>query len=243
MLACTDMALTNCCWQSRQLFHKFGGINYEELIACWILEEYIGVNDQFDKAYEEGHCVLMKLIDRGILKLRVDGLVTMEGLALTVPDEHCHGCRTSSLGLATVPDDHCHGRGISRLGLASILEFGKELGIGRVAPGEGMIKTPYGPKSWNKVSTLLIDGSRFSGEVLDTMFLQPMKNLQVLAIFNPRFRSLPSFFIENTGLRLLVLRGCDQLENIDQIKSHEDLIVLEISGASSLEKIPDDFFL
>ena len=87
------------------------------------------------------------------------------------------------MGLACVPDDHCHGRGISRLGLASILEFGKELGIGRVAPGEGMIKTPYGPKSWNKVSTLLIDGSRFSGEVLDTMFLQPMKNLQVLAIY------------------------------------------------------------
>ncbi|XP_030945723.1 putative disease resistance protein At4g19050 [Quercus lobata] len=243
MLACTDMALMNCCWQSRQLFHKFGGINYEELIACWILEGYIDVNDQFDKAYEEGHCVLMKLIDRGILKLRVDGLVTMEGLALTVPDEHCHGCRTSSLGLATVPDDHCHGREISRLGLASILEYGKELGIGRVAPGEGMIKTPYGPKSWNKVSTLLIDGSRFSGEVLDTMFLQPMKNLQVLAIFNPRFRSLPSFLFENTDLRLLVLRGCDQLDNIDQIKNHEDLIVLEISGASSLQKIPDDFFL
>ena len=243
LLACTDMALINCCWQSRQLFRKFGGINYEELIACWILEGYIGVNDQFDKAYEEGHCVLMKLIDRCILKLREDGLVTMEGLALTVPDEHCHGCRTSSLGLATVPDDHCHGRGISRLGLASILEYGKELAIGRVAPGEGMIKTPYGPKSWNKVSTLMIDGSRFSGEVLDTMFLQPMKNLQVLAIFNPRFRSLPSFFIKNTGLRLLVLRGCDQLDNIDQIKNHEDLIVLEISGASSMKKIPDDFFL
>ncbi|XP_050266098.1 putative disease resistance protein At4g19050 [Quercus robur] len=243
MLACTDMALMNCCWQSRQLFHKFGGINYEELIACWILEGYIGVNDQFDKAYEEGHCVLMKLIDRGILKLRVDGLVTMEGLALTVPDEHCHGCRTSSLGLASVADDHCHGRGISRLGLASILEYGKELGIGRVAPGEGMIKTPYGPKSWNKVSTLLIDGSRFSGEVLDTMFLQPMKNLQVLAIFNPRFTSLPRFLSENTNLRLLVLRGCDQLDKIDQIKNHEGLIVLEISGASSLKNIPDDFFL
>ena len=135
MLACTDMALINCCWQSRQLFQNFGGINYEELIACWILEGYIGVNDQFDKAYEKGHCVLMNLIDRCMLKLREDGLVTMEGLALTVPDEHCHGCRTSSLGLASVPDDHCHGRGISRLGLASILEYGKELGIGRVASG------------------------------------------------------------------------------------------------------------
>ncbi|XP_050266230.1 putative disease resistance protein At4g19050 [Quercus robur] len=290
MLACTDMALINCCWQSRQLFHKFGGINYEELIACWILEGYVGVNDQFDKAYEEGYCVLMKLIDRCILKLREDGLVTMEGLALTVPDEHCHGCRTSSLGLACVPDDHCHGRGISRLGLASILEYGKELGIGRVAPGEGMINTPYGPKSWNKVSTIMIDGSSLSGEVLDTMFFQPMKKLQVLAIFNPRFKSLPSFLFpktktddssskpetddpipkpktddpipkpktddpiqkpetddpipkRKTGLRLLVLRGCDQLDDIDQIKYHKDLIVLEISGASSLKKIPDDFFL
>ncbi|KAL4602386.1 hypothetical protein ACB092_10G049900 [Castanea dentata] len=272
MLACTDMALINCCWQSKQLFQNFGGINYEELIACWILEGYVDANDQFDKAYEEGHCVLMELIDRCILKLREDGLVTMERLALTVPDEHCHGCRTSGLGLACVPDDHCHGRGASRLGLASILEYGKELGIGRVAPGEGMIKTPYGPKNLNKVCTLLIDGSRLSGEVLDTMFFKPMEELKVLAIFNPRFSSLPSFLLpktktddqsskqktddpiskqkiddsiekEKTGLRLLVLRGCDQLDNIDQIKNHENLIVLEISGASSLKKIPDDFFL
>ncbi|XP_075641003.1 uncharacterized protein LOC142612740 [Castanea sativa] len=272
MLACTDMALINCCWQSKQLFQNFGGINYEELIACWILEGYVDANDQFDKAYEEGHCVLMELIDRCILKLREDGLVTMEGLALTVPDEHCHGCRTSGLGLACVPDDHCHGRGASRLGLASILEYGKELGIGRVAPGEGMIKTPYGPKNLNKVCTLMIDGSRLSGEVLDTMFFKPMEELKVLAIFNPRFSSLPSFLLpktktddqsskqktddpiskqktddsiekEKTGLRLLVLRGCDQLDNIDQIKNHENLIVLEISGASSLKKIPDDFFL
>ncbi|KAM4085592.1 hypothetical protein ACJW30_10G039500 [Castanea mollissima] len=244
MLACTNMALINCCWQSRQLFRKFGGINYQELIACWILEGYAGVSDQFDKAYEEGHCILMNLIDRCILKLREDGLVTMEGLALTVPDEHCHGCRTSSLGLACVPDDHCHGRGTSRLGLASILQYGKELGIGRVAPGEGMIKTPYGPKSWNKVSTLMIDGSRFSREVLDTMFSQPMKNLQVLAIFNPRFTSLPLFLSANTDLRLLVLRGCDQLEKIefDRIKNLEKLIVLEISGASSLNNLPDEFF-
>uniref|UniRef100_A0A7N2N2U9 Disease resistance protein At4g27190-like leucine-rich repeats domain-containing protein n=2 Tax=Quercus lobata TaxID=97700 RepID=A0A7N2N2U9_QUELO len=269
MLACTDMALINCCWQSKQLFQNFGGINYEELIACWILEGYVGVNDQFDKAYEEGHCVLMELINRCILKLREDGLVTMEGLALTVPDEYCHGCRTSSLGLASVPDDHCHGRGTSRLGLARILEYGKELGIGRVASGEGMIKTPYGPKNWNKVCTLMIDGSRLSGEVLDTMFLQHMEELKVLAIFNPRFKSLPSFLfpktktdepsskpktddpipkpktddpIPKTGLRLLVLRGCDQLDNIDQIKNLKDLIVLEISGASSLKEIPDDFF-
>ena len=253
MLACTDMALINCCWQSKQLFQNFGGINYEELIACWILEGYVGVNDQFDRAYEEGHCVLMELIGRCMLKLREDGLVSMEGLAVTVPDEHCHGCRTSSLGLASVPDDHCHGRGTSRLGLASILEYGKELGIGRVASGEGMIKTPYGPKNGNKVCTLMIDGSRLSGEVLDTMFFQPMEELKVLAIFNPRFRSLPSFLspnpkaddpIRNTkpSLRLLVLRGCDQLKNIDQIKNLEDLIVLEISGASSLKEIPDDFF-
>ncbi|KAK9984747.1 hypothetical protein SO802_034272 [Lithocarpus litseifolius] len=261
MLACTDMALINCCWQSKQLFQNFGGINYEELIACWILEGYVGVNDQFDKAYEEGHSVLMKLIDRCILKLREDGLVTMEGLALTVPDEQCHGCRTSSLGLARVPDDHCHGRGTSRLGLASILEYGKELGIGRVASGEGMIKTPYGPKNCNRVCTLMIDGSCLSGEVLDTTFDKPMEELKVLAIFNPRFRSLPSFLLPKTddpipkpktddpnekkkpSLRLLVLRGCDQLKNIDQIKYHKDLIVLEISGASSLEEIPDDFFL
>ncbi|GMY29955.1 putative disease resistance protein At4g19050 [Fagus crenata] len=219
----TDMALINCCWGSRQLFLKLGGIHYDELIACWILEGYISANDRLDKAYEEGYRVLMKLINLHMLKIREDGLVMMERLALKFTDDHRHGC------------------GSSNLGLASVLEYGNRPGIWRVAPAEGMIKTPYGPKSSNKISTLLINGSRFSREAPETFF-KPMKELQVLALFNPRFKSLPKSLSEIHNLQFLVLRGCDQLGSIDQIKEFEHLTVLEISGASSLKNIEDDFF-
>ncbi|XP_021902082.1 putative disease resistance protein At4g19050 [Carica papaya] len=41
-------------------------------------------------------------------------------------------------------------------------------------------------------------------------------------------------------LTVLVLRGCEFLENIDQIQWLKSLVILEISGATSLMTIPDD---
>uniref|UniRef100_A0A2N9E663 Uncharacterized protein n=1 Tax=Fagus sylvatica TaxID=28930 RepID=A0A2N9E663_FAGSY len=184
---------------------------------------YDSANDRLDKAYEEGYRVLMKLINLHMLKIREDDLIMMERSALTFTDDHRHGC------------------GSSNLGLASVLEHGNRLGIWRVAPAEGMIKTPYQPKRSDKISTLLINGSRFSREAPETFF-KPMKELQVLALFNPRFKSLPKSLSEIHNLQFLVLRGCDQLGSIDQIKEFEHLTVLEISGASSLKNIEDDFF-
>jgi hypothetical protein len=73
---------------------------------------------------------------------------------------------------------------------------------------------------WKKVSTLLIDGRRLYREVPDKFF-DPMQQLQVLVIFNPTFRSLPSSLSKMGKLLLLVLRGCDPLENIDPIKGLE----------------------
>ncbi|KAK9984754.1 hypothetical protein SO802_034279 [Lithocarpus litseifolius] len=224
MLPKRDKALIDCCWYSLQFFLKHGGVHYNELIACWILEGYFGPVDHVEKVYEEGHRVLVELIDRHLLKIRDDNVVVVEGLALTILD-YC-------------PDRN---EGKSSLGLAGVFEGGHWQGFGRITHADGLIKTMCNRDRWDKVSTLLIDGSRLSREVLDTFF-QPMQGLEVLALFNPTIKSLPSNLSKMDKLRLLVLRGCDLLENVDDIKELKSLTVLEISGATSLKKIPDVFF-
>jgi Leucine-rich repeat (LRR) protein len=233
MLQMSDMVLINSCRQSRQLFLNHGGVHYHELIAFWILEGCVGAFDRVEEAYEEGHRVLMELVDLHMLKIPYDNIVVMDGLALTVPDD----CGRDGYGGSTT----------SSLGLASVLEGGDWQGFRRITQAGGMIKTPSNMEAspteerWKKVSTLLIDGRRLYREVPDKFF-DPMQQLQVLVIFNPTFRSLPSSLSKMGKLRLLVLRGCDPLENIDPIKGLESLTVMEISGAASLKNIPDDFF-
>ena len=168
-----DIALVNCCWHSRQFFLKHG-VHYNELIASWILEGYFDPFGRLVEAYVEGHRVLYNLIDRGMLKMQDDDFVLMEEIALTVPD-----CRR--VGYEQT----------SSLGLASVFEDDNWKGLGIVTPTDDMIKTPCHKERWDRVSTLLIDGSRLCREVPET-FLQQMHGLQALAIFNPNFKSLPS---------------------------------------------------
>ncbi|GMY29953.1 putative disease resistance protein At4g19050 [Fagus crenata] len=219
-----NMALINCCRYTLQFFSMHGGVHYNELIACWIMEGYFGPVDHIEKAYKEGHCVLVELIDRHLLKIQNDNVVVVEGLALTVLDF----CQDGYIGT-------------SSLGFASVFEGSKWQGFGRITHADGMIKTLCNHVKWDKVSTLLIDGSRLCKEVTDTFF-EPMRGLEVLALFNTTIKSLPSNLSAMVNLHLLVLRGCDLLENVDQIKELENLTVLEISGATSLIKIPNDFF-
>ena len=171
------------------------------------------------EAYVEGHCVLYDLIDRGMLKMQDADFVLMEEIALTVPD-----CRR--VGYEQT----------SSLRLASVFEDDNWKGLGIVTTTDDMIKT-----RWDKVSTLLIDGSRLCREVPET-FLQQMHGLQALAIFNPNFKSLPSILSKLDKLHMLVVRDCDKLENIDDIRELKSLIILEISGASSVKIIKDDVF-
>ncbi|KAG2679833.1 hypothetical protein I3760_11G069900 [Carya illinoinensis] len=216
-----NMALVNCYWHSWEFFNKHGSIHHSELILIWILEGYFSSVKHVKEAYEEGHCVMMKLIDLGLLKMQEDGLVIIEKLALTLCD-----CRR--VGYEQT----------SRLGLARVLGNGIWQGFGIITPAEEMIKTPSSSGKQNKVSTLLIDGSWLCRQDPSTFF-HPMKGLHHLAILNPRFKSLlPLSLPKMDKLQMLVLRGCDQLQKIDQIQKLKSLTVLEISGASFLKEIP-----
>jgi hypothetical protein len=125
MLQMSDMVLINSCRQSRQLFLNHGGVHYHELIAFWILEGCVGAFDRVEEAYEEGHRVLMELVDLHMLKIPYDNIVVMDGLALTVPDD----CGRHGYGGSTT----------SSLGLASVLEGGDWQGFRRITQAGGMI--------------------------------------------------------------------------------------------------------
>ncbi|GKU95907.1 hypothetical protein SLEP1_g9205 [Rubroshorea leprosula] len=216
--------MVNCFWHSWQCFCTHGAVHFNELIAHWIMEGYLDPRDSMEQAYHKGHRVVMQLMDQGLLKIQEDNIVAVEGAAVNMIDCHCRDFYgRSHLGLANVPVKASWG------------------GLGRITWSDGMIKTLASSRKGEKVSTVLIDGSRLCREVPETFF-QGMPNLEVLVIFNPRLKSFPDSLskLYNT-LLVLVLRGCELLENISHVEKLRLLSVLEISGASSLE-IPQNIF-
>ncbi|KAK4852425.1 hypothetical protein QYF36_023952 [Acer negundo] len=216
--------IQNCFWHSVQFFRKHGGVHYNELITHWIMEGNFDPFDHIEKAYKKGHCVLMELLDRGMLKIQDDNIVSMEGAALNMIDSRPQG----------------YG-GIANLGMASVFGSGEWKGLGRITQTDGMIKTLCNPKNWQKVSTLLIDGSCLPLESHDT-FLDCKQELQVLAVFNAKFTSITSSLLKMDKLLVLLLRSCNLLEDIAHIKKLRKLEVLEISGASQIKSLPEQLF-
>ncbi|KAM2436926.1 hypothetical protein EV1_014025 [Malus domestica] len=214
--------LADCFWHSMQFFSNNVCLHYKELITHWIMEGYVGCIDHIEKAYEQGHRVLMELIDRGMLRRQEDNI--MGGIFSSIADHRRRGFT-----------------GTASLGLVNVFANSEWEGLGRLTHVDGMIKSPCSAKTWGKVSTLVMDGRCLSREVPEKYF-QPMQELRILTILNPRLRSLPLSLTSLKNLSILVLRCCDLLEKIDHLRELKNIHVLEISGATCLEKIDDDLF-
>ncbi|PSS04019.1 Disease resistance protein [Actinidia chinensis var. chinensis] len=227
--------LVDCAWRGGHYFRDCGSVHYNELIAYWILEGYLGSIDCVEKAYEKGHRILMELIDCGLLKKVEADCVILER---SVEADYILTER-AKLNL-----DSCNRwgfDGIASLGLADLFEDGKRGGFGRITQADGIIRTPCKGEKEKKLSTLLLDGNHLCQKFLNK-FNEPNHKLRVLAIFNPTFESPPLAFSFMEELNMLVLRGCDFLVKTDYIREFAKLTVLEISGACSLIKLPDDIF-
>ncbi|XVF06438.1 hypothetical protein REPUB_Repub06bG0048200 [Reevesia pubescens] len=216
--------MINCFWHCRHFLGKLSGVNYNELINHWIMEGYLDPADCIEKAYEMGHHILMEFIDRGMLRRQEDNMIAVEAATLNMNDHHCHGFS-----------------GLANLGLASVLEDEERKVFERIIPGDSMVRTLAGDGKEERVTSLLIDGSHLSRELPETFF-QAKQNLKVLAIFNPRLKTFPFSDSEMEKLLVLVIRGSYLLEDCSQIARLKALTVLEISGATYLEEIPDGLF-
>ncbi|KAL3509004.1 hypothetical protein ACH5RR_028405 [Cinchona calisaya] len=220
-----DSILVDFNWVGSHFYRDQGAIHYSELISYWVMEGYLGNINFIDEAYEKGHQILMELMDLQILKQLDDNRLFVENIILDLKDIHHRGFG-----------------GTAKLGLTNVFANSYEWhGIGEVAQTDGTIKTPSTQRKAGKHSTLLLDGNCLGREDLEN-FLVSGEELEILGLFCSRIKYLPKPLSDMKMLSVLVLRGCDFLEEIHYIKELRTLTVLEVSDARSLMGLPDDFF-
>lgn len=221
--------LKDLWWSGHHFFRDSTSVHYNELITYWILEGYLGFGSM-TSLYNKGHGIVMELMDYGVLKGLEGDYVFMDKSLINVDDLYQYVDQNANLGLATM--------------FTSDVE-----GFGRITHEDGMLKTPRRTRTKVKnqeqkessskevgqnLSTLLLDGTHFSDQVMMN-FLKSEKELQVLALFNPTIKSLPNSLDMMEKLRVLVLRGCEFLQDVKlPLKA---LRVLEISGGRSLRSL------
>ncbi|CAH8389421.1 unnamed protein product [Eruca vesicaria subsp. sativa] len=216
-------AILDCFWQSLDFFEHCGCVYYRDLITQWILEGYFDPVRSVEKAYQDGHLILMELINRGMLKIQENNVVVPERSMSTLIDPRRRGLL-----------------GRSRLRFSRVYCGDKKKGIGKITQIDDMIKTVQAKKR-DKVSTVLVSGDRLRRETPGKYF-KKLSDLEVLGLFEPTLEPFVSAFSSLHKLRVLVIRDCDLLTDIEELKALNELHALEVSGASSLKKISDDFF-
>ncbi|KAK8614286.1 hypothetical protein V6N13_122650 [Hibiscus sabdariffa] len=239
-----DGSLIDFFWHSFHLLGKYGGVQYNELIAHWILEGHLDLADGIKKAYEKGYDIMMKLVDFGMLKMQEDNLIVFERATRTLEDPDCRELlEKSNLGLGGLlkgEDSKVFERMAPTDGMmrtVSVVDKKEEM-----AATDGKMRTVSVDKKLESVSSLLIDGSSLCREDPDTFFKAKEDHFKVLALFDPRMTSLPEPISKMKSLLLLVLRGCSLLDSVNCIKSLAELVVLEISGSPCLAEMDDDLF-
>ncbi|EOA15304.1 hypothetical protein CARUB_v100257481mg, partial [Capsella rubella] len=217
-------AILDCFWHSLDFFKQCGCVYYRDLITQWMLEGYFDPVRSVEKAYQEGHSILMELINRGMLKIQENNVVVPE------------------MTMSNLIDPRRRGHfGRSRLVFSRVYGGDKDKGIGKITQIDDMIKTVQAKKADN-ITTILVSGDRLRRENPKKYF-EKLKKLEVLGLFEPTLDPLiPSFADHLELLRVLVIRDCDLLTSIEELKALTKLNALEVSGASSLEGISPEFF-
>lgn len=217
-------AVIACFWHVLDFYEYSGCAYYRDLIVHWMLEGYFDPVKSVEKAYQEGHSILMEFMKRGILKMQEDNTVVPE---------------VSMNNLLDLDDCGFFGR--SCLGFDRVYGGDKAKGLGRTILADDMIRTIQSKNE--KITTLIVSGNRLRREVPNKFFeRKEMQHLEVVVLFDPNFQDLVQSLSKLKKLRVLVIRDCDLIKNIDELKDLENLQVLEVSGASYLDNITDDLF-
>ncbi|XP_027181724.1 putative disease resistance protein At4g19050 [Coffea eugenioides] len=216
----SDGVLVDFSGQGSHFFRDNGSVHYSELISYWILEGYLGPVNSLEEAYKEGHRILMHLMDCQMLKEVNDDFVHMVRVTGDVSYRHRRG----------------YG-GTANLGLANVLVKSNDWqGIGKLTKVDGMIRTLGSYKRVQQSLTLLLDGNCLSRENPNNLLLSNQE-LQILGLCSLEIVSLPHSFNNFKKLNVLVLRDCDFLEKIDDIRELMTLTVLEVSGSGLVKKL------
>ncbi|XP_010481581.1 PREDICTED: probable disease resistance protein At5g45510 isoform X2 [Camelina sativa] len=217
-------SIVDCFWHSLSFFEHCGCVYYHELIAHWILEGYFDPVRSVTKAYMEGHAVMMELLDRGFLKIHEDNVVMPEVAMKNLIDLRCRGLSSRS-----------------RIALAKVCGSDRTQGLGKTNQLDDIMEAVQTTRKRDKITTGLISGNRLRRESPEDFF-EKLNDVEILGLFEPTVEPFVPFLSKLVKLRVLVIRDCDLLQNIEYLKALTKLTALEVSGASSLMEISDDFF-
>ncbi|KAL8139310.1 hypothetical protein V2J09_005331 [Rumex salicifolius] len=214
----------NCFRLLKEMTQKDeNALDYNEVIAYWMMEGYLGHVDSVEEAYRKGHDIFMEFKYVKIPRSELHQKRRFNNMASVTSYERYRGFYYSTLGV----------------GFVDVFDFGKGETpmLGKLVPDEGVVRT-YGS---GHCKCLLLDGNRLDRQVIKHF----TKHLQSLAYFNPRTNLLNSLVANKLlgkNLTVLILRGCAFLEKIEpSIGDMSPLTILEISGPSSIKTIPDIF--
>ncbi|KAF7149237.1 hypothetical protein RHSIM_Rhsim03G0054300 [Rhododendron simsii] len=195
--------IIDCCRRQSHFFLGHGeSIYYNDSIAYWILEGYLGHVDCLEKAYEKGHSVFIELVDCQVLRKLEGGFLTVGSGTNCLEDLDRYGFG-----------------GRASLGLADLFTVNDLDEFGRLTYIDGMVKSICKGLKGLKLSTLFLNKSR-CWEILDCFYRskQELKEeLQVLALFNPTFESLPQLLNDLHKLVVLVLRGAINFKEFHEL--------------------------
>ncbi|KAF6171633.1 hypothetical protein GIB67_014182 [Kingdonia uniflora] len=201
---------------------EYDSISVKGLITSWIIEGFIDGFFTLEEAYEQGHNIIQELEGRYLLSLSTDkNHVTMHD---SLRDrQHYIFDKGSDLILAN-PEFFLDDRRIYLMDAKL-----RTKSPGSLEPTRPAILLLHG------------DGGRFLTEIKDA-FIPKMQDIEVIAVLHSEIKSFPSFISNLPKLRVLVLRGCGSLENLNHIGGFRNLEVLSLSGTATFKEIPDNFF-
>ncbi|KAF5198873.1 Disease resistance protein [Thalictrum thalictroides] len=200
-------------------------VKVKELILCWIVRILNGSEFHYilelEKAYEKAYQILKELTDRQILK-RTENHVWVNKLVPYL-----------KLDFFTSGSVFLYENALAYLGETSYV-MNENL--------RTKISDDVKEYSSNTEFLLLHGKDGCLPHEIPDLFFDKMQQLKTVAILHAEIVSLPESLSNLQNLRSLFIIGCRSLDNVDQIRGLRYLGSLSLSGASSLNELPDDIF-
>ncbi|KAF6147678.1 hypothetical protein GIB67_003009, partial [Kingdonia uniflora] len=196
---------------------EYDHVSVKGLITSWMLEGFLNGFDSLKEAYDEGERILGVLEYRYLLSRSKDRKYVMIDESLR--DRYHYILNKGSDEIFTKPELFINDRYIT------FVDESLTYSENRVA-----------------ITTLLLYGNADSSPCnIPWNFFYKMWSLEAVIILHAGIKALPRSFADLGELRVLVLRGCLSLVDLDNIKSVQRLEVLCISASPTLNKIPSFF--
>jgi len=211
------------------IFPDDQGISVKELIWYWIMDGLLQEAVSFDEAFHIGKEILDVLVKHGMVYLDDNDHVHMHNVIRETVSRF-----GKDMGYKE-QDYRCFGNPIIKLEHLSKYSS-------RVSLMDTEMECLRGSPNCLLISSLLLRGNFLLKAMSEEFFNQMAGTLQILDMSFTRIEVFPPSISYLIKLRMLLLIGCDHLQEIRYIASLARLEVLDASGCSSLKSVESGSF-